>query len=114
MCSQKTTVNRENRITLEDARSKVDSANGGAVSNIKISREFFTEERDKLEVLFSTFFAKGGMQANLSVVNRDDLEAALKEPEKYPHVLVRLGGWTARFIDLDRNIQEEIVERTLY
>ena len=99
---------------LLNSLAKVDPANGGAVSNIKISREFFTEERTKLEILFGTFFAKGGMQANISVVNKDDLEAALKEPEKYPHVLVRLGGWTARFIDLDRNIQEEIVERTLY
>jgi len=100
--------------SLLNSLKKVDPACGGAVSNIKISREFFTEERSKLEALFGTFFAKGGMEANISVVNKDDLEAALKEPEKYPHVLVRLGGWTARFIDLDPNIQKDIVGRTLY
>ena len=94
--------------------SKVDPANGGSVSKIKISREFFTEERPKLEALFGAFFAKGGMQANITVVNRGDLEAAVKEPEKYTHVLVRLGGWTARFVDLEPRVQEEIIARTLY
>lgn len=100
--------------SLLNSLAKVDAANGGAVSNIKISREFFTEERPKLEALFNTFFAKGGMQANLSVVNKDDLEAALKEPEKHSNLLVRVGGWTARFIDLDSSMQEEIIGRTMY
>lgn len=99
---------------LMNSVSKVDPANGGAITNFKISREFFAEARAKLEVLFKTYFEKGGFQANITVVNKGDLEAALKEPEKYPHVLVRLGGWTARFIDLERSIQEEILRRTLY
>ena len=107
-------ADRSGLTALLNSLSKTDPANGGAVSNIKISREFFTEERPKLEALFGTFFAHGGMQANLSVVNKGDLEAALIEPEKYTHVLVRLGGWTARFVDLERRVQEEIVGRTLY
>ena len=107
-------MDRSGLTALLNTLSKADPANGGAVSNIKISREFFTEERPKLEALFGAFFAKGGMQANISVVNRGDLEAALVEPEKYAHVLVRLGGWTARFVELERRVQEEIVERTLY
>lgn len=107
-------VDQSGLSALLNSLSKTDPANGGAVSNIKISREFFTEERPKLEALFGTFFVKGGMQANLSVVNKGDLEAALVEPEKYTHVLVRLGGWTARFVDLERRVQEEIIGRTLY
>jgi pyruvate-formate lyase len=99
---------------LFNTLAKVDPANGGAVTNFKISREFFTEERPKLEALFGAFFAKGGVQATITVVNRDDLEAAMKEPEKYPHVLVRLGGWTSRFIDLEPKIQVDILRRTLY
>jgi pyruvate-formate lyase len=38
----------------------------------------------------------------------------MEHPERYPHLLVRLGGWTARFIDLDRTQQEEIVRRSIY
>ncbi|MGF7141904.1 pyruvate-formate lyase [Anaerotaenia torta] len=107
-------ADRSGLTALLNSLAKVDPANGGSVSNIKLSREFFTEERPKLEALFGAFFAKGGMQANITVVNRGDLEAALKEPEKYSHILVRLGGWTARFVDLERRIQEEILNRTLY
>jgi len=93
---------------------KIDPANGGATTNFKISREFFTAPGSPVESLFGVYFARGGMQASITVVNRDDLEAAMREPEKYSHVLVRLGGWSARFIDLEPSVQREILQRTLY
>jgi len=93
---------------------KTDPVNGGTVTNFKMSREFFTKEREKFEALFSAYWADGGLQANITVVNKGDLEAAMKEPERFPHLLVRLGGWTARFIDLQPHIQKEILTRTLY
>jgi len=105
----------KNGITaLMNSVLKTDPANGGTMTNFKVSREFFTKERGKFEALFSAYWAGGGLQANVTIVNKGDLEAALKEPEKYPHVLVRLGGWTARFIDLEPLVQNEILERTLY
>jgi pyruvate-formate lyase len=93
---------------------KTDPANGGTMTNFKISREFFTGEREKFEALFDTYWNGGGLQANITILSKGDLEAAVKEPEKYPHLLVRLGGWTARFIDLEPFIQKEIIKRTLY
>jgi len=59
-------------------------------------------------------FASGGQHATLTVVNQDDLKAAMKEPAKYAHIIVRLGGWSARFIDLERDVQDEILRRTFY
>ena len=99
---------------LFNSLSKISASNGGATTNIKLAREFFTSSASVTPALFGTFFAKGGQQASITTVNRDDLEAALKEPERYTHVLVRLGGWSARFIDLERSVQEEILRRTLY
>jgi pyruvate-formate lyase len=64
--------------------------------------------------MFQVYFARGGLQANITAIDRGDLEAALQTPEKYPHVLVRLGGWSARFIDLEPAVQQEILRRTLY
>jgi len=93
---------------------KTDPVNGGSVSNFKVSREFFKSEREKFEMLFTAYWTSGGLQANITIINKGDLEAAIKEPEKFPHLLVRLGGWTARFIDLEHHIQEEILKRTLY
>ncbi|MCL2880039.1 MAG: hypothetical protein FWF29_07330 [Treponema sp.] len=93
---------------------KTDPVNGGSVTNFKVSREFFTNEREKFISLFLVYWQSGGLQANVTIVNKGDLEAAIKEPEKFPHLLVRLGGWTARFIDLSPFIQQEILKRTLY
>lgn len=93
---------------------KTDPVNGGSITNFKISRDFFTNEREKFKALFSTYWGEGGLQANFNVINKGDLEAAMNEPDKFPHLLVRLGGWTARFIDLTKFQQEEILKRTLY
>lgn len=86
----------------------------GAVQNMKFSRDLFNKHRDELKALLDTYFAKGGSQAMITVVNRDDLERAMKEPEKYQHVFVRVGGFSARFVELSRDVQLEILHRTLY
>lgn len=50
----------------------------------------------------------------INCLNRSDLENAMKEPEKFGNLIVRVGGFSARFIDLPRSVQEEILSRTLY
>lgn len=94
--------------------AKLDPANGGAVTNLKINPDFFARSRDKLEAAMATFFEQGGLQAMISSVSQKDLEAAMEEPDRYPHLLVRLGGFTCRFVDLDRRRQLDIVKRTEY
>lgn len=90
------------------------SLHAGAVQNMKFSRELFTRSRAKLETLLAGYWASGGSQAMLSVVSRDDLKAAMLEPEKWGHLMVRVGGFSSRFIDLPRDVQEEILQRTLH
>jgi pyruvate-formate lyase len=87
----------------------------GSVQNMKFSSELFTGAmRPKLEALLRTYFVKGGTQAMISVVRRGDLEAALREPEKYQNLMVRVGGFSARFVELMKDVQLEILDRTLY
>jgi len=87
---------------------------GGMVQNMKFSKELFTPQmRPKLDALLSTYWKKGGTQAMITVVNRGDLEAALVEPEKYANLMVRVGGWSARFVELEPDVQQEILNRTL-
>jgi len=93
---------------------KTSPTNGGTTTNFKISGDFINKERKKFESLFNAYWEDGGLQATITVVNKGELEAAMKEPEKYPNLLVRLGGWTARFVDLEPFIQKEILTRTLY
>lgn len=86
----------------------------GAVQNMKFSKEMFTNKKEILKQLLDVYFEKGGAQAMITVVSKNDLENAMKEPEKYSHIFVRVGGFSARFVDLSRDVQLEILNRTLY
>lgn len=92
---------------------KVD-AHAGSVQNMRFSREMFGALLPKTKGLLRAYFAGGGSQAMVTVVGRGDLESALKRPEDYQNLLVRVGGFSARFIDLDRDVQLELISRTLY
>lgn len=86
----------------------------GAVQNMKFSGDLFARHRASLEALLETYFEAGGAQAMITVVNRRDLEQAMLRPAEYQHVFVRVGGFSARFVDLPSDVQREILERTLY
>jgi len=86
----------------------------GAVQNMRFSREMFTTLRPQLKALLRTYFEQGGAQSMITVLSRGDLEAALAEPEKYRHLIVRVGGFSARFVDLSPVVQKELLARTLY
>ena len=86
----------------------------GFVQNMRFGRDMFDHQRDNLEALLATYFKKGGSQAMITVINRGDLEKALLEPEKYKDVFVRVGGFSARFVDLPKDVQVEILYRTTY
>lgn len=47
----------------------------------------------------------------ITMANREDMIAAQKNPEKYKDLVVRVTGFSARFIALDRQVQDEIINR---
>lgn len=49
----------------------------------------------------------------ISVVSRGELEDAYQNPEKYPNLLVRVGGFSAKFVNLEKDVQREVISRTL-
>lgn len=86
----------------------------GAVQNMKFSRDMFTTYRDKTEALLTTYFEKGGQQCMINCIGREDLENAIKHPEQYANLIVRVGGFCARFVELPPEVQREILSRTIY
>jgi len=86
----------------------------GSVQNMKFSKELFREKRMELKALLQTYFQKGGPQAMLTVVSRSDLENAIIEPKRYHDLFVRVGGFSARFVELSHDVQLDILSRTLY
>lgn len=91
------------------------SIHAGAVQNMKFTKEWFQPaNRPKFEALLRGYFARGGTQAMITVVSRADLESAMIEPGKWGHLLVRVGGFSIRFVDLPREAQLEVLGRTLH
>ncbi|MDO9592632.1 MAG: pyruvate formate lyase family protein, partial [Erysipelotrichaceae bacterium] len=86
--------------------------NAGTVQNIKFSRRMFTQEKIKIQALFKTYFKKGGPQLMVNIVNQADLIDAYHHPERHRDLIVRVGGFSARFVNLDKDVQKEIMERT--
>ena len=87
---------------------------GGSVQNIKFTPRMMNEDKEKVKALFKTYFEKGGCQLMVTVVDHGILEDAQKYPEKYPDLIVRVAGYSAIFVNLTPDIQEELLSRELY
>ena len=86
----------------------------GVVQNMKFSKETFNDMRATVTIpTLASYFERGGAQAMISVVGREDLENARIHPEKYTNLIVRVGGFSARYVELDDDIQIDILNRTL-
>jgi formate C-acetyltransferase len=98
--------------------ARVDShlAANGSLLNMKFSPSFFRSEEgiDKFAALLKGFMELKINHVQFNVVNKQDLMNAQKKPEDYRHLLVRVAGYTANYVDLARTLQNEIIARTEY
>lgn len=70
------------------------------------------ESRKKWISLLQTYFKLGGQQLQPTIVSTKVLKAAQVNPENYRNIIVKVGGYSAYFTDLGREIQDEIISRT--
>ena len=68
---------------------------------------------DIIETVFRAHFAQGGFHIQINVLDDETLRAAQKEPEKYQDIIVRVAGYSAYFVDLSEEIQNDIIARTI-
>lgn len=108
--------NDRNGITaLLNSMAKV-KPNGvaGQVNHLKISPRVMREKRALVEGAVKTFFEAGGNYLCISVLGKQDLLNALDQPERYGNLMVRIGGYSARFVSLPPELKEDIIARTEY
>jgi formate C-acetyltransferase len=60
------------------------------------------------------YFAEGGMQLQLTCVNKEDMLDALEHPERHENLTVRIGGYSEYFNRLSPELKRTVIERTLY
>ena len=81
---------------------------------IKRRIDHSNQDRTDTVELIDTYFHTGGMEIQISVVDRQTLLNAQKEPEKYYNLVVRVSGFSAYFRSLNKTTQDEIIARTEY
>ena len=68
--------------------------------------------RGKLRALVNVYFANGGQELQINVVDTQALRAAQKNPGQYRDLVVRVAGFSEFFVNLTPEMQEEIIART--
>jgi formate C-acetyltransferase len=93
-----------------------DELPGGAPVDLRASKTAFLGQAgtDRLAALIHAFVALGGNMMTLTVTDAEELRNAMREPEKYRHLRVRMGGWTAYFCQLGRDQQELQLRRAIH
>jgi len=70
------------------------------------------ESREKLAMLTDTFMSNGGTHIQFNILDHQNLIEAKKHPEQYKDLVVRVGGYSAYFVQLAPEVQDDIIRRT--
>jgi formate C-acetyltransferase len=70
------------------------------------------EARKKWAALIRAYFRMGGAQLQPTVVSSETMRAAQKDPDAHRDLIVKVGGYSAYFTELGREIQDEVIART--
>lgn len=91
------------------------NCNGGPLTLEFHSSTFHsTDGIKKLALLVRSFVELGGHQIQLNTVDADTLKDAQAHPEKYAQLIVRIWGWSAYFVELDKKFQDHVIARSEY
>ena len=86
---------------------------GGTLLNQKFTPDVLEGEEglDNLANYIRSYFNMDGHHVQFNVVNRQLLLDAQKNPEEYKDLIVRVAGYSDHFRNLDKPLQDEIIER---
>jgi hypothetical protein len=89
-----------------------DGLTSGAL-NLDVQKSMFSAPDKKLlfGILLSTYFEGGGLHAQVSCTDVEDLLNAQKDPDRYRDLSVRVTGYSGIFVDLCEKLQNDVIER---
>ncbi len=95
---------------------KVNNAevNQGQTLNMRIEPTLFENDEGvkRLADLIRVFVDEKADQIQINVVHSDTLKAAQSDPGSYKDLTVKVAGYNARFVELHRDLQDCIIDRT--
>lgn len=107
---------RSGMLTLFNSVNKLDltGLGNGMALDVKLLPQFFdkVENRDALKRAIQVYFEQGGLEIQFNVVDKETLLKAQENPESYRNLIVRVSGYSAYFVHLSKELQNEIISRT--
>ena len=89
---------------------------GGTLLNMKFNPDALKSDKDlvNLSNLIRSYFELGAFHVQFNVISTETLKDAQKHPENYQDLLVRVAGYSTRFVVLSKEMQDAIIERNTY
>ncbi len=85
----------------------------GNVLDFFVTSDFLKKNQEKYKQLLRASFSNGLYQLQMNVVDSKTLIAAKENPDLFPHLVVRVWGFSAYFNDLPEEYKELLIKRAL-
>ena len=84
---------------------------GGTTLNVIFTTKMLAtpEQRKNIAAVVKNYMATGGQMAQITTANLEDLKDAKEHPERHGDLIVRVGGYSTQFVQLDSRAQDEII-----
>jgi len=101
-------------VTKSAAKLDHEIITNGTILNQKFTPRLLENEIGKrgLLELIRSYFDLGGWHIQFNVVSAEKLRSAQQDPDKYKGLIVRVAGYSAFFVELDKAVQDDIILRT--
>ena len=105
-------------IGVVKSATKIDNlqATNGTLLNIRLSPSIFDRDEEIMKIvsLLKSYNELGGYHIQFNVIDNETLKKAQKNPEQYKGLMVRVAGYSAYFVELNPEVQEDIISRTIH
>jgi pyruvate-formate lyase len=87
----------------------------GTLLNLKVEPAMLSEENGMIQMmaLLKSMCSLGVYHVQFNVIDQEKLLQAQRNPDEHRGLLVRVAGYTAYFVELGKDVQDEIIGRTV-
>ncbi|MEW6622706.1 MAG: formate C-acetyltransferase/glycerol dehydratase family glycyl radical enzyme [Bacillota bacterium] len=88
----------------------------GTLLNLKVEPAMLSTENGIIQMmaLLKSMCSLGVYHVQFNIIDQEKLIRAQLNPEEYKGLLVRVAGYTAYFVELGKDVQDEIIGRTVH